>query len=400
MPEYAYHAVDRQGRSTNGTMVAENERALERRLTDIGYWLIDAKVLAARKAQKRHSVPRRELIEFFNDTSALLVAGIPIAEAISDMAEETTHPALKHILEDIGLNVQSGKQVSESFSIYPNVFPEQITNLVLAGEQGGNLTETFKDISEHMEWVDKTVKDVKQASIYPIMIILAVAGLIGIMFTVVVPSFAELFTELELELPPLTQAVVSIGEFAKSYWWALLLGIGISAGAIKFMIAKHSGFRYKLDELKLRAPVLGEVFNMLAQSHFVHNLGLMLKAGMPIIDALKLCRGLADNLVMDKAIVEAEDSVRRGDRMSEALRRHDIISSLTLRMIVVGEESGQLDKTLEQAATRFDDEIPRRIKRVFAILEPIITLCLVAMVGLIAAAVFLPMFSLMSGLGI
>ena len=400
MPEYSYHAVDRQGHAADGSMVADNEQALERRLSDIGYWLIDAKVVAAKRAQKKHSVPRRELIEFFSDTSALLTAGIPIAEALSDMANETEHASLKFILEDVGLNVQSGNTVSESLRRYPNVFPDQICNLILAGESGGNLTETFQDLSHHLEWVDKIVSDVKQASIYPVMIILAVAGLIGIMFTVVVPSFSSLFDELQIDLPPLTQAVVSMGEFSKSYWWAVLISL-ISLGFFyKFVLLQNNVLRYKVDKAKLEMPVLGPVFNMLAQSHFVHNLGLMLKAGMPIIDALKLCRGLADNLVMDKAIVEAEDSVERGDRMSEALRRHNIISSLTLRMIVVGEESGQLDKTLLQAATRFDEEIPRRIERMFSILEPMITLFLVAIVGLIAAAIFMPMFSLMSGLGI
>ena len=400
MPEYSSHAVDRKGHAADGSMVADNEQALERRLSDIGYWLIDAKVVAAKRAQKKHSVPRRELIEFFSDTSALLTAGIPIAEALSDMANETEHASLKFILEDVGLNVQSGNTVSESLRRYPNVFPDQICNLILAGESGGNLTETFQDLSHHLEWVDKIVSDVKQASIYPVMIILAVAGLIGIMFTVVVPSFSSLFDELQIDLPPLTQAVVSMGEFSKSYWWAVLISL-ISLGFFyKFVLLQNNVLRYKVDKAKLEMPVLGPVFNMLAQSHFVHNLGLMLKAGMPIIDALKLCRGLADNLVMDKAIVEAEDSVERGDRMSEALRRHNIISSLTLRMIVVGEESGQLDKTLLQAATRFDEEIPRRIKRMFSILEPMITLFLVAIVGLIAAAIFMPMFSLMSGLGI
>ena len=400
MPEFSYHAVDRNGHPADGTMVADSEKSLERRLSDIGYWLIDAKVVAAKRARKRHSVPRRELIEFFNDTSALLTAGISIAEALADMAEETEHPSLKFILDDVGINVQSGNAVSESFRRYPNVFPEQICNLIQAGEHGGNLTQTFKDISEHLEWVDRIVNDVKQASIYPIMIIAAVMGLIGIMFTVVVPAFSNLFIELELDLPPITQAVVAIGDFAQSYWWLAILSIAASIFSFKYLSNHHSGFRYKIDELKLKLPVLGQVFTMLAQSHFVHNLGLMLKAGMPITDALKLCRGLADNMVMDKAILEAEDSVERGDRMSEALRRHGIVSSLTLRMIVVGEESGQLDKTLGQAAARFDEEIPRRIKRVFAILEPMITLFLVGIVGLIAASVFMPMFSLMSGLGI
>ena len=400
MPEYSYHAVDRHGQAADGSMIAESESALERRLSDIGYWLIDAKILEAKKAQKKHSVPRRELIEFFNDASSLLIAGISIAETFADIAEETEHSSLKFILEDIGLNIQAGNAVSDSFARYPNVFPTQICNLIRAGEQGGNLVEVFKDISLHLEWVERILSDVKQASIYPTMIIAAVIGLVGIMFAFVVPVFSDLFRELNIDMPPITRAVIGAGEFAQAYWWMGLLGIGMAVFSYKNLIKHNDNFRFRVDQLKLRIPVLGQIFVLLAQSHFVHNLALMLKAGMPILDALKLCHGLADNMVMDKAIAETQDAVERGDRMSEALRRHDIISSITLRMIVVGEESGQLDKTLQQAADRFDEEIPRKIKRVFAILEPIITSVLLGIVGLVAGAIFLPMFSLMSGLGL
>ncbi|MEL6215208.1 MAG: type II secretion system F family protein, partial [Pseudomonadota bacterium] len=143
----------------------------------------------------------------------------------------------------------------------------------------------------------------------------------------------------------------------------------------------------------------GGVRRMLVQSQFVHNLALMLKAGVPILEALKLSQGVSDNLVMDRAVQDAATTVEKGGRISEALRNHPVISSLTLRMIVVGEDSGRLDTTLQQVSDRFDEEIPRQIKRVFAIVEPLITMTLVVVVGLIAASLFLPMFSLVSGLG-
>lgn len=401
MPEFAYHAVDRQGHATDGTMIATDEKQLERRLSEIGFWLIEAQVQAKKKRRsKRNKVPRRELIDFFNEMSALLTAGIPIADAISAMAEETEHMTLKHILEDIGVNVQSGNDVSSSFRNYPEVFSDQLCNLVQAGEHGGNLTETFKDLSEHLEWVERILGDVKQASIYPTMILLAVCGLIGIMFTLVVPTFSELFVEMELELPPLTKAVVGLGDFSQKYWWAVL-----AAALGTYTLARNihkidKSVAYQIDKAKLSLPIFGPILTMLAQSQFVHNLALMLKAGVPIIEALKLSKGLANNLVMDTAIESAEYAVENGDKLSSALRNHNVISSLTLRMIVVGEDSGQLDKTLQQVANRFDEEIPRQIKRVFGILEPMITLLLVAIVGLIAAAVFLPMFKLMSGMGV
>ncbi|MEN7343994.1 MAG: type II secretion system F family protein [Pseudomonadota bacterium] len=399
MPEFVYHAVDRNGRASDGSMVADDIQLLEQRLREIGYWLVDAKQQTSKRSGRRQAVPRRELIDLFTGLTSLQIAGIPIADALDAMAEEIEHRTLRDIVSDVAMNVKSGNDLSSSFRKFPRVFSEQVCNLIQAGEAGGNLVDTFRDLAAHLEWVDRIVADVKQASIYPIMIISAVAGLIGLMFTVVVPRFAKIFAELDITMPALTQAVISIGEFAASYWWIVILGLLMTAISYRVLRSTNRAFGLAVDRLKLSMPVFGGIQRLLVQSQFVHNLALMLKAGVPILDALRLSKGLTNNLVMDTAISEATEAVRRGDKISDALRQHDIVSSLTLRMIVVGEESGRLDTTLQQVAERFDEEIPRQIKRVFAILEPMITLTLVGIVGLIAASIFLPMFSLITGLG-
>ncbi|MEL6949988.1 MAG: type II secretion system F family protein [Pseudomonadota bacterium] len=398
MPQFAYHSVDRFGRKYDGTMAAENERVLDSKLRDIGYWLIDAREQSPRQSRNQGKVPRRELIDFFTGSTSLLIAGIPIATTISAMAEETEHPALKTILKDISLNVQAGNEVSASLRSYPGVFSDQVCNLVRAGEQSGSLTQVFKDIAEHLEWVDRIMADVRQATIYPAMILSAVAGLVALMFVFVVPRFAALFGELDIALPALTRGVVRVGEIAQSYWWVGVAAIVAAVVGLRVIRAAHPSLAYQLDNAKLNMPVFGGVRKMLVQSQFVHNLALMLKAGVPILDALKLSRGVSSNLVMDKVIDEAVTTVESGGRISTALRDQPVISSLTLRMIVVGEESGRIETTLQQVADRYDEEIPRQIKRVFAIVEPMITLVLVAVVGLIAGSLFLPMFALISGL--
>ncbi len=399
MPEFSYHAVDAQGRPSNGTMAADNERVLEQRLRDIGYWLIDARPQQASHRKGRvSSVPRRELIDFFNGMSALMSAGIPIAESISAMAEETTHVSLRAILEDISVNVQAGQDLSVCFEKFPAVFSTQLCKLIKAGEYGGNMVETFGDLSAHLEWTDQIVADIKQASVYPLVIVSAVAGLIALMFIVVVPKFAEIFAELDIELPALTRGVVFLGDIARQYWWLAALCIAALYFFIRTARSRGNAVALIFDKLKLRMPVFGTITSMLVQSQFVHNLGLMLKAGVPITDALQLSQGVTNNRVMDRAIEDAQSQVQRGGRISDALRAHDVVSSLTLRMIIVGEDSGRLDESLHQVSRRFDAEIPRQIKRVFSIIEPAITLTLVGIVGLVAASVFMPMFSLATGL--
>lgn len=398
MPQFVYHSVDRAGRKYDGTMVAENERVLDQRLREIGYWLVEAKEQTPKKRRAEGKVPRRELIDFFTGATSLLIAGIPIASTISAMAEETEHQALAHVLKDVSLNVQAGNEVSASLRNYPDVFSEQVCNLVRAGEQSGNLTDVFRDIAAHLEWVERIMSDVRQATIYPAMILAAVAGLVALMFVFVVPRFAALFAELDVALPSLTRGVVRVGELAQGYWWLGLLVIATVFFGLRVIRSAHPALAYQLDNAKLNMPVFGGVRRMLVQSQFVHNLALMLKAGVPILEALKLSQGVSNNLVMDRVIEDAVNTVESGGRISQALRQHPVISSLTLRMIVVGEDSGRLETTLQQVSERYDEEIPRQIKRVFAIVEPMITLTLVVIVGLIAGSLFLPMFALVSGL--
>lgn len=399
MPEFAYHSVDRDGRTSDGTMVADSEHALESKLREIGYWLIDAKEQTAKRRLKKFKVPRRELIDFFNGATSLLTAGIPVADTISAMAEETVHPALKQVLEDVSINIRAGTEVSTSLRNYPSVFSEQVCNLIQAGETGGNLEAIFSDLALHLEWVERILADVKQASIYPAMILCAVAGLVVLMLTFVVPQFAAIFAELDIELPALTRGVVNLGAFMQQFWWLLMLGAGGLFVFLRTIGATHPAIALRIDEMKLNMPVFGHIQRLLVQSQFVHNLALMLKAGVPILEALRLSLGVSGNLMMDRAIDDAAATVEQGGKISDAMRSHSVISSLTLRMIIVGEDAGRLDTTLQQVADRFDEEIPRQIKRVFAIVEPMITLVLVGVVGLIAGSLFLPMFSLVSGLG-
>jgi type IV pilus assembly protein PilC len=203
---------------------------------------------------------------------------------------------------------------------------------------------------------------------------------------------------LNIELPTITKVVVTIGAFCNSHWWAMLLAIGGLFAGLKFGPVYSPKMAYTMDKVKLRMPVFGPINQLLVLSRFAHNMALMLKAGVPIIEALSLVSGVVANRVVQAALDSAQQAVTDGRRMSEALSDHDVVSPIVMRMIVVGEETGKLDSCLEKVSTRMDDEIPRRIKRLFGILEPVIILVLLGIVGMVAAAIFLPLFSLMSGI--
>ena len=398
MPDFSYHAVDASGHATRGVMAAENELALERRLREVGYWLIDAKAGVRKHARGSGRVSRAELVEFLYGMASLLAAGVTAAHALRAMVEETENESFRVALEDIELNLNAGSSIHDAVSKYPGIFNTQARHLIKAGEFSGNLATAFRDLAEHIEWTQKLLADVKQATLYPAMILAGVFGLIALMVTFVVPRFAAIFEDLDLDLPLLTRGVIALGEWAQSFGWVIGLILVAGGFAVRFAYRNLDDARLLIDGLWLKVPVFGPLNRMLVLSRFAHNMSLMIAAGVPILQALALCRGVVGNRVMESAIRAAEQAVSDGHRVSEALREHQIVSPMVLRMLTVGEETGRLDEALAHTARRFDEEIPRRIQAAFAVLEPAIMMTLIGIVGLIGGAVFLPMFSLMSGL--
>ena len=400
MPQYAYRAVDKNSQTMTGVLVADTPSMLERRVTELGLWLIEAKEHTPKaSAQVKVSVTRRDLVDFFNGLATLVDAGIDIAESLRVIVSETEDDGFQSVLEDVRLNIESGVTFFDSMSAHPEVFSPEICNLIKAGEHSGSLVEACKDISDHLEWVDQLMGDVKQATMYPAMIAVAVLGLVFVMFSFVVPQFSLIFDSLNMELPAITKGVVAVGDFMNAYWWAVLLFVAGIFVFFKFAPNRLPALAMGIDKLKLNLPVFGPVNQLLVLSRFTHNMALMLKAGVPIVESLNLVAGVVVNRVMATAIANAELAVTEGRKMSEALAEHEVISPMVMRMIVVGEETGRLDSCLEKISERMDDEIPRRIKRLFGVLEPLIIMTLLGIVGLVAAAIFLPLFSLMSGIG-
>ncbi len=400
MPQYAYRAVDKDSQLTTGVLVADSMLVLERRISDLGLWLIEASEHSAKsETVGKTKVTRKDLVDFFNGLATLVGAGIDIAESLRVLVAETEDPGFQRVLEDVRLNIESGVSFFDAMSSHPEVFSAEVCNLIKAGEHSGQLVEACTDISEHIEWVDQLMGDIKQATMYPAMIAVAVMGLVFVMFSFVVPQFSLIFDSLDLELPTVTKVVVGLGAFCSSYWWAILMCVGGLFALLKFGPTYIPGFAMALDRTKLNMPIFGPVNKLLVLSSFTHNMALMLKAGVPIVDALKLVAGVVTNKVMASALHSAESAVTEGKRMSAALAEHDVVSPIVMRMIVVGEETGRLDSCLQKISERMDNEIPRRIKRLFGILEPLIIMTLLGVVGVVAAAIFMPLFSLMSGIG-
>jgi len=397
---FRYRAIDAQGNPAEGEMTALDLSQLESRLQDMGLWLVralEAKPKTSTRTGKLGKVKPRDLLEFCTHMFTLLDAGIPLSQAVKNLSEESPNLQLRATLKTIFQLVEAGSPLHAAMNQYPTIFPPQVTNLVQAGEESDTLADTFKELERYLDWSDQIRGDIRQATIYPSIVIVAVTGLLILLFTFVIPQFVPVLHDLNVPLPFITVLVISVSDFMVNNWYVwmpILLMMPLAWWVGRKYIAGFSSWR---DRMLLQLPILGELLQMLTLSKFVQNFAVLYRAGLPVLQCLQLCRGLVGNQVVADALQDMQRTISEGSTIHESLRRHPIFPPMMIQMISVGEMTGNLPKTLTNVANYYNREIPRRIKKIFALLEPIITLGLIGIVGIVALALFMPLMSLMGG---
>ena len=401
MANFHYRAIDAQGKPAEGEMTALDLSQLEQRLQDMGLWLVralEAKPKTSSPIGKRGKVKPRDLLEFSTHMFTLLDAGIPLSQAVSNLAKESPNLQLRSTLHAVFQQVEAGSPLAAAMKQHPNVFPPQITNLIQAGEESDTLADTFKELERYLDWAEQIRGDVRQATIYPSIVIFAVTGLLILLFTFVIPRFIPVLHDLHVPLPFVTVLVIGVSEFMVHNWMVWMPILLMTPLAWWVGRSYVTGFSSWRDRIILQLPVVGELLRMLTLSKFVQNFAVLYRAGIPVLQCLELCRGLVGNRVVSDALQNVQRSIAEGSTIHESLQRYPIFPPMMIQMISVGETTGNLPKTLMNVANYYNREIPRRVKKIFGILEPVITLGLIGIVGIVALALFMPMMSLMGGI--
>ena len=412
MPVYQYQAVNKSGRNVGGTMPAADESSLDQKLRDAGLWLTEAKVqpqktnAASTNTSKvrlyklRGGRGRRELIEFCTLMTFQLKAGVTVVRALDVGAQDCKTQQVREVLLDMQKQIEGGMTLHETLALYPGVFSLHFVSVIRAGEMSSNLPEAFEDLRAYLEWVDQMHAQVRQASIYPAIVSFVILCFAVFLFTFIVPKFAALLTSLKLDLPLLTKIVFGVGGVCSHYWYIWLVVLpGIVIG-IPLLKRYSPSFLLMWDGWKLHYPIFGDLNRMLALSRFTHNFSILYRSGLPILQAFHACQsGLIGNKVIEQAVGVLEEEVKAGSTISESMHRQaGVFPALLVRMIAVGETSGNLDKALDNVADYYNQVIPRRIKAVFAVAEPMLMLILIFIVGCVALAIYLPIISLMGAI--
>lgn len=398
MSLFHYRAFNAAGETISGALEAESMATLETRLRTAEVWLLEAReggtaVAESKQRVNRMTVPRSDLIAFFVQMSLLLRSGITLPNALDRLADDFEESKMGVVAKAIAEKVALGTPLHDAMETYPRVFSRQVVAMVQAGEVSGRMPEVFQSLSAYFEWMDHLMSDVRQALIYPIIVTTAAMALVLLLFTFIVPRFVGLLTDLSLEVPPLTRVVMAISH-ALVQGWPLIVAFVVGLPIALKIALRTPRFACAFDRALMRIPVFGPLVAMFALSRFTQNLGMLYRAGIPLLKGLEISQNLVGNRAIEFALDDVRRGVLEGTPMSKSLAKHEEFPSTLVTMIATGESSGHLDTALQSVSEYYNTLIPRRIKIVFAIFNPVVMMSLIAIVGVVALSVILPILQL------
>lgn len=334
---------------------------------------------------------------FTRQLATLIDAGLPLLRSLNVLRDQQKPGALKNSLDDIAASVEGGSTFSEAMAKWPKIFTPLYVNMIKAGEAGGVLEVVLNRLAEFAEKSEKLKKKVKSAMVYPAFVISVAIAVLTFLITFIVPKFAEMFYDLELELPWMTSFLIQISDLFKEQWYVPILFIVTVITSLKIIRKRKQG-KYVIDKIMLYFPIIGQLISKIAIARFTRTLGTLITSGVPILQALLIVKDTAGNEVICRAVEKVHDSIREGESIVEPLRASKVFSPMVISMIEVGEETGALAEMLIKIADNYDEDVDAAVEGLTSLLEPFLIVFLALVVGFIVIAMFLPLISLLQQL--
>lgn len=401
MPNYTYRGVNERGRKVVGQLAANNDVDLYQRLKVLNIELVEARVDTGRRRLTlfEPKIKNRDLIQVCLHLQQLQAAGVGLMESLADVRDSTEQRRLRDLLAEIHQDVSEGVSLSEAFGRRPKVFGTVFQSLIAAGEESGNLVESFVQLIKHLKWIDEINAKVRKATRYPTFMLVVILALFLFMMISVVPQVTSFLVSNGQELPFITTALIATSDFVQSFWWALV-GVPIATVIILQALTRMSAeMAYRMDYVKLRLPMLGPVIRKISLSRFAHFFATMFQSGVPILMCLETAQKVVGNLVLASSLGTVRTAVQDGNPLSSGLRDTGEFPSLVVRMVKIGEDSGNLGDTLENVTEFYDRDVNETVDAMVALIEPSLTVFAGIMMGWIVAAVIGPIYSSLGKMG-
>ncbi len=403
MPEYAYKAIDAAGEIKKGTQSFDSDRELAVWVKKNGWRLLDFRISKIRMISEFFQrinvggVSRRELIEFSHNMSVLFESGVPITKALYDLREDMENRYFNIVLNDIIHDLNSGSTLHAAMAGRPRVFPNLYVNIIKIGEQTGRLGTVFSDLAKHYKRIDNLMKNVLKATIYPAFVLAALAMAVVVFVAFVLPSIFSMFSEMDIQLPMVTRVLILVTDTVHGDWDLLLAGFAFMV-LLLYLFTKNERTRYGLDWIILRVPYLRKFLVHFHMAFFTRYLSMLLSSGVDILTSVKLAVDAINNRVLRKNLHNSREQIISGGLLSESLRGTRFVPNMVIRMIAVGEETGNMDDQMAHVANQYDEELERRLEMFIALMEPILIVFIAVIAMTIIMGVLVPIYEMVGSI--
>ena len=394
MPLYSYQAINAQGKCSKGLQDAANVIDLEMRLKRGGLDLIDARVDTGKYRFGRGRIKRPELITFFFNLEQLTHAGVPLLESLADLRDTMSDMHFREIIASLIETIEGGKKLSLAMAEYPDAFDKIFVSLVHAGEESGRLPEVFLHIAEALKWQDEMASHTRNIMIYPAFVGVIVVAITFFLMIYLVPQLVGFIKGMGMEIPFQTRLLLATSGIFVDYWYILLATPVVLFGVFKAALILRPSLQYHVDNLKLHIWPTGPVLRKIILARFANTFAMMYASGITILDCLANSRELVNNQVMAKSMGQVIVEIEAGKNLTQSFQQTGMFPALVIRMLKVGESTGQLDMALLNVSYFYDRDVKESIKKVQVMIEPTMTIVLGALLGWVMLSVLGPIYDI------
>ena len=400
MPGYFYIVADKSGKEKRGKIEAANKESAKEFLKKDGYVILSLEE-QSRQLDVTFSFGKklspRDLSVFCRQFVSILEAGVAMKEALVMLEEQTENKKLKRSIAQVLTSIEKGNTLADAMRGEGEVFPAMLINMVEAGESAGNLEMAFSRMAEQFEKEAKLKATIRKATVYPIVLVLACIGVIGVMLLYVIPIFIDMFKEIDMDMPPFTMFVMGLSEWAGTHVYLIVAVIAGLFAAYEAYYRTEAG-RKNIDAIKMKVPLFGQLVVKSNCSRFARTASTLLAAGVPMIDCLDIVSRIVTNVHYSIAIQNAREEVMKGIPLSEPLKDAGIFPPMVYHMTGIGEETGNIEQMLHKLADYYDEEVEITTQTILAAMEPLIIVFMAVVVGSLVIASILPIAAMYEGL--
>ena len=386
MKKFSYEATDVSGKIVRGKEMAEDYQDLQQKLKERNLYCTKYRDLGANDAvDVKYRFKTKEVSFISRQLASMTSAGLSLVRALHILQEQQSNKKAKAVLLDIYEEVQKGKSFSDVLAQKPGVFPDLFVSMVAAGEASGTLDLILTRVSDHFANANRTANKVKSAMVYPIILLVLALAVIVLMFTMILPIFADMMDPKDLT--PLSKAMMAFSDSLINYWYIYVIVILAIVFAV-WVGRRTPAIKLKMDELVLKIPKIGALIATIYTGRFARNMSNLYASGLQMVDCIEKSVAVLGNAYVNKKFEEVVDNIKLGESMSKAIEKTEIFEGMFTSIIFVGEESGTLDTILSKAADFYEEEADTAIGKLVSMLEPLMIIIMGIAIGLVLAAIF------------